>query len=629
MWILTLLLAVLNPTPADTAQVNAWIREAATRMDTEPDSSLRLAQDALRLATELRFPDGQGSALMHLGIAEHLTGHGDGTARLHEALARFKSTGNRTHYAWALLNLANFHVDKGDYVGAAEHLQEALSLFEATALQTGISAASLNLAEIRMNLGQLDEAKALTRRALESYESMAHERGMSLALNRLGSLLIQKGEPLAAVAALDRSLALAESRKDDRQVASVLQQLATANESLGDLEAALAQYRRSLEIRLRIEDRIDLLGSQLGIASVLHRMGRSWEALSYARTAYDGSTDAGIPKSTADAAWLLYRIHKTLGDLPASLRYIETYESIRSDLFTAEKAAAIANLEALADVRRKAEQIESLTAQQTLERVILALVVAILAVSVLFMYLAINSRKRAQDLAAQLERVGRQKDQVLSILSHDLRGPMVSLSSLVDLIDLEMLSADDWAQLKPSLMRQFQGTNETLQDLLVWAKGQFEGENPFVQVQSLREAVTVGEELLDLVAKQKGVTIVNDVDRNAMVRCERSHLLTIIRNLVTNAVKFSHPGQTVTIQDGITEGMRILTVRDEGVGMSAELRDSLFEQTGTTRSGTAGETGSGLGLFFVRDLVHRNGGRIQVESTPGKGSTFSVLLPVA
>lgn len=445
-------------------------------------------------------------------------------------------------------------------------MQQALILFEELGFQKGISAASLNLAEIRMNLGQVDEALDLSRRALASYEALNHARGRSLAMNRLGNLLILKGDAASAIPLLRDALAIAESRGDDRQTGSILESLGQAHVRLGDLGAALGYYRRSLEIRQLIDDEIDLVGSYNGIADVLQRQGKSREALEYAETAFRESEAGNLPRANAEAARLLYEIHKSMGDAGAALRYLETYHATFSQLLSAENATTIANLEAVAELRRKKEQIELLTKQRWLERIVLGAVIILLVLTGGFLVYIHRERQRVLAMADELTRVGQQKDRILSIVSHDLRGPLASLASVL--------------------------------------------------------------ELLDVVARQKRVTIVNDVSPDTMVMCDRSHLLAILRNLLTNAVKFSKPGQTVTVLDGITDGMRIVSVRDEGVGMSPERRDKLFEGAGVTTKGTAGESGSGIGLVFVRDLVQRNKGRIFVESTEGKGSVFSVALPM-
>ena len=627
----TILLGILlslNIAAADTSDIHRKLREASALMDSRPDSALNLAKDALEVSTRIGYEDGIGSAWMHIGIAEHLTGLSSGDDQLNQAIERFKASGNDTLLAWANLNLANFYVDRGDYVGAAEHLQQALILFEALGIQRGISAASLNLAEIRMNLGQIDKALEMSRIALATYEAIDDIRGKSLAKYRLGNLYILMGDVATAIPYLQDALTIAESRGDDRQTGNLLESLGLAHVRLGDLDKALVHYRRSLDIRRLIDDEIELSGSYNGIASVLQRQGKSREALVYAETAFRESKAQNLPKANAEATRLLYEIHKSLGNLSAALTYLETYQATYSELLSAENATTIANLEAETELRRKKEQIDLLAKQRWLERIVLGTVLVLLMLTGGFLAYIHRERQRVMAMADELERVGHQKDRILSIVSHDLRGPLASLASVLELLDLKLLTEDDWKELKPSLVRQFSGTDETLQDLLVWAKGQFEGADPRIQPHSLREVVNVCVELLDVVARQKHVTIVNDVSPNTMVMCDRSHLLAILRNLLTNAVKFSKPGQTVTVIDGITDGMRIVSVRDEGVGMSPAQRDKLFEGAGTTTRGTAGEIGSGIGLVFVRDLVQRNNGRIFVESAEGKGSVFSVALPM-
>jgi signal transduction histidine kinase len=618
----------LTAAASDTSTVNRYIREATEWMDSKPDTSVVLAESALELSRRLGYREGEAHALSRLGIARHVTGVSNGMDELNEALSIFEADGHEIQVAWTLVNMANFHIDKGDYVTSTEMLQDAMTRFERLDFSVGVAGTLVNLGEIRAALDQPDEAYELTQRALVIYERLDHLRGRSLALHRLGGLKIRLGQPSEAIPLLKESLKISQSREDFRTIGNTLEALGLAHERLGELETSLVHYRASLGVRERIDDRIDIIGSKNGIAKTLLRMGDATSAKPYAIEAYNEATRLNVPKHASEAARLLYELHKATGDTKTSLMYLEAYQTIRDELFSAEKATAIANLEAVASLRNKEEQIRLLENQRLLERILLASVIGLLALTIGFVVYAMRERKRVICLANKLKEVGAQKDRILSIVSHDLRGPLASLSSVIELLDMDLLSPDDWKELKPSLIRQFNGTDETLQDLLTWAKSQFEGADPRIQSTSLRDAVDVSEELLDVVARQKGIVIANHVGRDAMVMCDRSHLLAIVRNLVANAVKFSQPGQTVTIQDGITDGMRILSVRDEGVGMSPERRDNLFDGAGHTTLGTSGESGSGLGLVFVRDLVQRNGGRISVESTEGKGSVFTVALPM-
>ena len=529
----------LTVAASDTSTVNRYIREATEWMDSKPDTSLYLAETALELSRRIGYLEGEAQALSRQGIALHVTGRSEGFDQLTAAKDLFQKIGNEVQYAWTMINLANFHIDKGDYVTSTELLQSALETFTRLGLTQGMSGALLNLGEIRMTLGQLDEAMDLAQRSLALYESLEHLRGRSLALSLIGTLHVRQGQPKTAIPLLDEALKIAESRQDYRMMGSVTELLGMANEQMGNYESALSRFRESLELRNLIDDRISRVDSYTGIARILFRMGSTADALDMVTQAFEESSAQNLPKSMAESARLLYEIHKTSGDLPTALRYLEIYQSINSELLSAEKATAIANLEAVAELQRKKEQIDFLTNQRWLERVILAIVLMLLGLTVVFVIWIQRERQRVMSLANKLKDVGAQKDRILSIISHDLRGPLASLSSVIELLDMDLLSPDDWKELKPSLIRQFNGTDETLQDLLTWAKSQF-----------------------------------------------------------------------------------------EGVGMSAERRDKLFEGSGHTTLGTSGESGSGLGLVFVRDLVQRNGGRISVESTEGKGSVFTVALPM-
>jgi len=622
------ILFVFGLASSDTATVNRFIRESTMMMDSRPDSALIKANEALRLSIQLEYREGQALARSRRGIARRLTGRTDSMVELEAALAMFKENRNNIQYGWTLINLSNLHIDNGEYVLGTERLHMALQLFTELDFKPGIAGAMVNLGEIRYELNQIEQGYALTQQGLALFDELDRPRDRSLALYQLARLKIRLNQAKDAIPLLMESLAISESLNDFRTMAHSHEALGSAYITLGNLDNALKSYHTSLDLRIQIHDHIDILASQIGIARVLFMKDDLTGAIPFATKAYTDAIRLNIPGSAAQALNLLYEIHKSTGDIQSALRYLEEYQTIQTDLVSVEKEKAISNLEAVAELRRKEDRIRFLEDQHVLERAILVAIILLFLFTAGFLVFVYRERQHVVDIAKKLERLGILKGQILSIVSHDIRGPLASLSTVIELLDAEILTADAWEEFKPTLIRQFNGTEETLNDLLLWSKSHFEGANPQIKPTSVRNAVAAGNELLDVVAREKGVVIVNDVSPEAMVMCNRSHLLAIFRNLVTNAVKFSKPGQTVTIQDGITDGMRIISVRDEGVGMSAERRDKLFEGPGFTTAGTAGELGSGLGLVFVRDLVQRNGGRISVDSTEGKGSVFTVALPM-
>ena len=170
-----------------------------------------------------------------------------------------------------------------------------------------------------------------------------------------------------------------------------------------------------------------------------------------------------------------------------------------------------------------------------------------------------------------------------------------------------------------------------LENLLDWAKLQ-RGLTTLDPVNlSLSEAVESNLDMLAEPARKKEIRISTDVPEDMQVHADERMLNGILRNLLTNAVKFTPQGGEISVEARHLGRQWIETsVRDSGIGISPEMCERLFRiDVSTGRPGTEGEPSSGLGLILCKEYVERNGGKIRVESTPGKGSAFYFTLPVA
>ncbi|MES2732244.1 MAG: CHASE3 domain-containing protein [Bacteroidota bacterium] len=223
-----------------------------------------------------------------------------------------------------------------------------------------------------------------------------------------------------------------------------------------------------------------------------------------------------------------------------------------------------------------------------------------------------------------------QKNRFFSILSHDLRGHQGNAGAL-----LEMLQSDAY-QLSPQERNQMLGmvsetvtaNHKLLESLLQWGKSQMNQlayEPSPIKLQGL-----VSEELAALrpLAEKKHLNLINDVSMNWQVYGDREMIRTAIRNVVSNAIKFTPPHGSVHLSARLSAQDVLLLVEDTGVGMSQQVQASLFE-VGSKHStrGTANEKGTGLGLILCREFIEKNGGSISVESQEGKGSLFKITLP--
>jgi signal transduction histidine kinase len=237
-------------------------------------------------------------------------------------------------------------------------------------------------------------------------------------------------------------------------------------------------------------------------------------------------------------------------------------------------------------------------------------------------------RRQFADLLERFREQNALKDRLLTILGHDLRGPIGNLSNLLGIACDQTLEPD---QLRPLLVEGRLASLRAynlLENLLSWVRSQIE------EVVNLRNRLPLIRPLisvqawLDAQAKNKGVRLLVNCSETLTVVGDERMIETIVRNLVSNAVKFSPPNRPVTLQGRTVEGAIIIEVIDQGSGIApAKVATLLSNQQKVSHVGTAGESGSGLGLMFSADLAKALGGHLEVESEVGQGSTFRLVLP--
>ena len=220
------------------------------------------------------------------------------------------------------------------------------------------------------------------------------------------------------------------------------------------------------------------------------------------------------------------------------------------------------------------------------------------------------------------------KDKLFSVVAHDLRSPMVALMTMLKLFNTDKLDTEKQARLLRDVSTRVGNTFGLLDNLLRWAKSQMQGMAPslaFFDIQEESHAVT---DTLQSFATVKKIALENHIGKH-QVYADRDMLAVVIRNLITNAIKYTSANGTVILNSELKDNMLIVSVEDTGTGMSQEVQEKLFKLSETqSQSGTNNETGTGLGLVLCADLVKANGGNIWFTSVQGEGSTFFFSVPV-
>ncbi len=248
----------------------------------------------------------------------------------------------------------------------------------------------------------------------------------------------------------------------------------------------------------------------------------------------------------------------------------------------------------------------------------------------------ISERKQFEaklhEQANMLKELNATKDKFFSIIAHDLRSPFNGILALSILLKDEAheLDTESVKECANNIYTSAQQAFGLLENLLNWATTQ-QGRFPFSPERfCLNDLLSRVIGLLRTLAEQKHISLVSETNDELFIEADKNMMETVVRNLISNAIKFTHAGGSITVHamKGVDDGTEIV-VSDTGTGMNRDTLENLFTiKKGQTLPGTQSEKGSGLGLIICKEFVERHGGTISVDSELGKGSSFRVLLPV-
>ena len=251
----------------------------------------------------------------------------------------------------------------------------------------------------------------------------------------------------------------------------------------------------------------------------------------------------------------------------------------------------------------------------------IALLILLLSGSIYYFY------RREQGRKLELQRLNTTKDKLFAIVSHDLRSPIMSLKNHLMLVNWGALNQEEFNESAQYLNMQLGNVFDMLENLLNWVVSQLGGIHPNKENVSILPIVEEQLQLLSSAANTKEIALHTSINANQTLVIDKNHLAVILRNILQNAIKFTPKGGNIQLDYGKDDKGNYIEVKDTGIGMSAEKITKLFRlDTQTSRTGTANEKGTGLGLILVKELVEANGGAVQVVSIPKQGTTFRIFF---
>lgn len=487
-----------------------------------------------------------------------------------------------------------------------------------------------NLASAYYSAGHHKEAEVFVLQAIEMRRPTDNAVGKSLVYGRAADVYFAQNQFEKALSYADTAVMHARASGDENNLAIRLCQQAHCLEGCHRFAEAEADYLQSIPIFEKTGNKPSWIIAHFQFGQLLAEQNKTAEAIGHLRQAEQAL------RSDCNDLPLLEKVCRRLSDVLAktnptsALEYLREAGEIHDSVFN----QTMGNRYNLYSIQYQTAEKERQIAEQELQlkaekqrSIYLIIIVSLFAVLVLVLaILIIHSRRNARYLRQQNEF----QMKVFSIISHDLRSPAIAQQSALRMLckNARSLDGDTLERMCLELMRESDAEVNLIDNLLRWAKIQMGRiEETAVARFNVCEAAKEALQQFQQTAEQKNINIQLADTKEIFVSSNRNMFIIILRNLVSNAIKFTPQNGNVTITMEESDNGVTIKVADTGIGIPSKMLAQLFDsQKNNKRSGTANETGSGLGLILCHELAQRCNGALTAESCEGEGTTFTLNL---
>jgi signal transduction histidine kinase len=552
--------------------------------------------------------------------------------------------------ARAYNNVAHDYHDLGEYDESYYYFTQGYK-FAKAAKDSFIMAVTIhNVGRVFKELGQYNRALDHLHLSQRMSQQIDDAEGEPYSLDEIGDVLLRQGYYDSALTVLYRSLGESKKLNLIGLLPRSMSNIAKTYMRKGDFEKSLQYYDTTYTLYTKNKDNFGIAEVELGRGIVYQRQKRYDDALAAVTKSLALARKQNARILEIQCFSQLASLWEMKGDYKKSLDYFKTFKQLEDTLFSQDMQGKLLRDQIRFETESKDSQIAALSKQQVntvdalkrqqFVRNILVVTVALSGILLLSVYrsgrrrrqintLLLRHQQETEKKSEELERLNQVKDKFFSIISHDLRSPINALSGLLDLLDKGAVTAQELPIHIKELKARFNHTRSLLNNLLDWTLLQMDKLNLQKARIDLKNIVDENIQLLGTIPG-KEIKLTNEVLPGTIGFADSNTINLVIRNLITNAIKFTNDKGEVRIA-AIPQGNQwLVSVKDNGVGMPTDVLRILFDKTApyTTR-GTANEKGTGLGLILCKEFVEKNGGKIWVESAEGYGSTFYFTLPKA
>ena len=621
---------------------------AKTYIANDPNKSSEYIKEALLLLNKFRNDSLKGEAYSLSGKAQYYLANYDSALIAWEyALEIFQKTKDDKNIAVQYNNIGVWYYSAAsDYDKALDYYLLSLKKREEINDTSGIAYSLANIGNIYYKQNRREKALESFEKGLLYAEAVNDKKIMSILLNNLGAEYEFKKEYEKALDYYFKSAGIKEELNNLTSLAVTYGSIGSAYKRTESYFDALHYYNKSIELLKGSSNKHYTALIYNYIAGVYKETKYYNKAIHYLNKSLNIAEEINDKSLLRDDYKEFSEVYSSLNNFEKAYFFQNKYIAYHDSIFTDESDERMKEMEVRYETEKKEKENEILKTQQQINELELEkktnrqyyLIAGLLAF--LLLVILIYSRYRLkQKTNLKLEDANRKlvisennlkesvdtKDKFFSIIAHDLRNPLSSLSLVSEMLDenINELSTEKLKYYIGSINNASDSLLNLVENLLSWARTQtdkiiFNPENF-----DLQNIVDLNINLLKFNAEKKNIQITNNVTKGTIVNADINLLTTVIRNLLANAVKFTGNNGDININLKENNDSFEISVEDTGIGMNDDDLKKLFRIDVDTNSiGNSSEKGTGLGLILCKEFVEKNGGNIRAESEQGKGSSF-------
>ncbi|MES2419129.1 MAG: tetratricopeptide repeat-containing sensor histidine kinase [Bacteroidota bacterium] len=661
------LLGQLNKNNPDTIQIRIMRKLSAAYSAVDPIKKFYYANQFRLLAEKNGIDSLVATAYLDMGISYGIRGNLDSALYYFNiGFEKSKAINYAMGIAKSYANIGYAYDRLEKKKEAVQYYEEALKIYKKLNLKRNINQSITNIGSIYFDLGDYKTADSYFQQVLENVlENPNDEIGLGNALFSLGNSNRKLGNSKKSLEYYQRSLAI-------RQKIGDLNGIALSNWGIGQSYINKEDYQRALgylEVALKNNRALkDSYQESIVLMALSHAylgLEDYKNAEQTANLALLRAKESKAQTIVSEALSLMVEVKKAQNKFAEALRFQSDYIAVNDSLNKTEtkKDVIINDLHRVnSDNKNLEKKNKTITSKNSDYVFVISVITGLLIVVAILLALyykrnlekkAINNllQKQKQEIAdvneelsalneeltvqmdivsaqnIELEKLNKVKNKFFSIVSHDLRSPMTTLKTLFELYHKGDLTEKELNGLLIRLEDTIYTTATFLDNLLEWSKSQLEGMVVNSSAVEIHHIVEENIKLMDSQIKLKALKVENKILPDIMVFADPNMINIVVRNILSNAIKFCNTNDQVTFNAQLNNGKVVCSISDSGPGISDKDKENLFNLAHTISTGTSGEKGYHIGLILCKDMILQNNGDIRVESELGKGTTFYITLP--